>query len=135
AAKYQVGFSTQPFFRTVTQWHEVADTHWRVPATIWGALPEGELFRTVRVVETSGETRKPALMRRISRVAGDALTPVIATGANAQSSGGMLMWRGLRTETPAGQSVPRTAGQTMPQTASSKISPRTATTRRYSITG
>src|SRR5262249_53399654 len=116
AAKYQVGFSTQPFFRTVTQWHEVDDTHWQIPATIWGALPEGELFWTVRVVETSGEMRKPALMRRIYRVAGDALTHVIATGADAQSSGEMLLWQGLRTEPPAGQSVTRTAGQTIPQT-------------------
>ncbi|HKQ72249.1 MAG TPA: IPT/TIG domain-containing protein [Blastocatellia bacterium] len=141
AAKYQVGFSTQPFLRTVTQWREVADTHWQVPATIWGEAPEGELFWTVRVVETSGETRKPAPMRRIYRVAGDALTPgaatgvaatgadatgvivtgviasgVIASGADAQSSVATLSWQGLRTIRPAGQPVTQMAGQTTPGT-------------------
>src|SRR5262249_28391258 len=100
---------------TVTQWHEVADTNWQIPAAIWEAAPEGELFWTVRVVETSGETRQPALMRRIHRAAGGALGPVIATDAIARMSGAMLSCQGLRTAGPGDQAVPQAAGQTILQ--------------------
>jgi hypothetical protein len=99
AAKYQVGFSTQPYFRTITKWHDVADTQWTVPTQIWGALPEGEIFWTVRAVEMSGGTRQPALMRRIQRVASGALNPITATIAatDQASNPELLQWQGVKT--------------------------------------
>lgn len=99
--KYQVGFSAQPFFRNITQWHDVAGTSWQVPAQVWSALAEGELFWTVRAVEMSGATRQPALMRRIQRVASGALNP-IPVAADASGVAGvsiptlLLQWKELK---------------------------------------
>ncbi len=96
AAKYQVGFSTQPFVRSISQWHDVTSTGWQVPAQVWNALPEGELFWTVRAVEMSGATRQPALMRRIQRVASGALVPTpAATGASHGIPTMLLQWKEL----------------------------------------
>ncbi len=92
-AKYQVGFSTQPYFRTVTKWHDVSDTQWTVPSQVWSGLPEGEIFWTVRVVEMSGSTRQPALMRRIQRVASGALGPLPAAADTAHNV--LLQWQGM----------------------------------------
>ncbi|MFN0112120.1 MAG: IPT/TIG domain-containing protein, partial [Blastocatellia bacterium] len=97
AAKYQVGFSTQPFFRSIPKWHDVTNTGWTVPSEVWNALPEGELFWTVRAVEMSGATRQPALMRRIQRVASGALIPTPAvTGASHSIPTMLLQWKELK---------------------------------------
>lgn len=95
AAAYQVGFSAKPFFNAVDKWHEVEDTQWRVPGKVWGRLPEGELYWTVRVVETSGQTREPASMRRLRRVPSGGLAAMRA--APVRTSGGttLLEWQGL----------------------------------------
>lgn len=95
AAAYQVGFSAKPFFNSVDEWHDVGDTQWRVPAKIWGGLPEGELYWTVRVVETTGQTREPASMRRVLRVASGALAPTRATPARSSGGTTLLEWEGL----------------------------------------
>src|SRR5262249_14978558 len=42
AAKYQVGFSSQPYLATVTSWVDVNGNEWRVPAAVWNTLEEGE---------------------------------------------------------------------------------------------
>src|SRR6185436_19801388 len=76
AMKYQVGFSQQPFFNTITQWHDVATNEWQMPLDVWTALPFGELWWTVRVVETSGNLRQPAALRRMYRLSPGALKPV-----------------------------------------------------------
>lgn len=96
AAGYQVGFSTKPSFDAVDEWHDVDDTQWRVPERIWNRLPEGELYWTVRVIETSGQTREPALMRRIWRVPSGALNPT--SGAPLRSSAGTVLpqWQPLK---------------------------------------
>lgn len=65
ASFYQVGFSPRPDFNSIESWHDVKDSEWRVPQPVWDALPEGEFYWTVRVVEMTGETRKPLLMRRL----------------------------------------------------------------------
>lgn len=65
ALMYQVGFSSRPDFNSIQAWHDVKDSEWRVPQPVWDALPGGEFYWTVRVVEATGETRKPLLMRRL----------------------------------------------------------------------
>lgn len=95
AAAYQVGFSAKPFFNAVDEWHDVNDTQWRVPDKIWGQLPEGELYWTVRVVETSGQTREPAPMRRIRRVPSGVLAATRATPARTSGGTTLLEWEGL----------------------------------------
>jgi len=67
AMRYQVGFSSQPYFNTIDKWFDVAENQWQAPATIWQSLPEGELYWTVRTVDASGEPRKPLPMRVIYR--------------------------------------------------------------------
>ena len=95
AAAYQVGFSAKPFFNAVDEWHDVDDTHWRVPTAIWAQLPEGELYWTVRVVETSGQTREPAPMRRVRRVPGGVLAATVGTPARPAGRAALLEWEGL----------------------------------------
>jgi IPT/TIG domain len=65
ASLYQVGFSSQPYFSSIKTWHDVKDNDWRMPQEFWDVLPDGESYWTVRVVEASGETRKPLSMRRL----------------------------------------------------------------------
>jgi len=67
AMRYQVGFSSQPYFSTIDKWFNVAENQWQTPATIWQGLPEGELYWTVRTVDASGEPRRPLPMRVIYR--------------------------------------------------------------------
>jgi IPT/TIG domain len=95
AAKYQVGFSTRPYFSTVTEWHDVTDNHWIVPPDVWGTLPEGELYWTVRVVEMSGTTRKPLPMRMILRAPADALTAVSRRAGLTPQGNPLIEWHGF----------------------------------------
>jgi hypothetical protein len=91
AAKYQVGFSTEPQLRSITEWHDVSGTEWKVPAEIWGRLPAGGLYWTVRPVELSGVAEQAALMRRIQRVADGALAPM-----SPSADGASLQWQELK---------------------------------------
>jgi hypothetical protein len=93
AMRYQIGFSTQPFFNTITQWHDVTATEWQVPPDVWTTLPEGELWWTARVVETSGNTRQPAALRRIWRLAPGALRPTALTVPTGTT---VLEWQPIR---------------------------------------
>ena len=72
------------------------DTQWRVPERIWNRLPDGEVYWTVRVVETSGQTREPALMRRIWRVPADALNPTSAAPLRSSTGTTLLQWQPLK---------------------------------------
>jgi hypothetical protein len=69
AMKYQVGFSSEPYFSTIGQWFDVEKNDWQVPEKVWQALPEGKLYWTVRTVDASGQARKPLPMRVIYRAA------------------------------------------------------------------
>jgi hypothetical protein len=67
AMRYQVGFSSQPYLSTIGEWFDVTENQWEVPAEIWQSLPQGELYWTVRTVDTSGEPRRPLPMRVLYR--------------------------------------------------------------------
>ena len=95
-AKYEVGFSTQPYFNTVTDWYEVSDNVWKVPPKIWNGLPEGELYWTVRPVDISGEIREPARMRSLWRVPAGTLEAGRAQPRLSASGSVLLEWRGFR---------------------------------------
>jgi hypothetical protein len=92
AAKYQVGFSTEPYVSGVHRWFDVVENEWQVPAQIWSALAEGELFWTVRTVESSGVLRKPLPMRSIYRLPGGSLAPTHANPAKTPAGHTLLEW-------------------------------------------
>ncbi len=52
--KYQVGFSSKPDPTTISEWFDVTENNWQVPAEVWKKLPEGEIFWTIRAVDPSG---------------------------------------------------------------------------------
>jgi hypothetical protein len=93
AAKYQVGFSTRPYLSTVKTWFDVVDNQWEVPSRVWRSLPEGELFWTVRTVETDGETRKPLPMRSIYRSPEAGLISVGPVPARTAAGNTLLEWK------------------------------------------
>lgn len=95
AAKYQVGFSAEPHFRSIERWHDVEATEWAVPDRVWQDLPEGELYWTVRVVEVSGDTRRPLPMRRISRLPSGVLDAAQPAPRKGDTGMPLLEWRGL----------------------------------------
>jgi hypothetical protein len=94
ADHYQVGFATQPFYNSVEHWHDTTATEWRVPEKIWQEWPEGQLYWTVRVVDISGDTRRPAPMRSLWKLpATTALQPLAAT---PDATGISLSWQPLQ---------------------------------------
>jgi len=93
AAKYQVGFSTEPYVSGVHEWFDAVENEWQVPAQIWSALAEGELFWTVRTVESSGAPRKPLPMRSIYRLAEGTLGPNGAVPAKTSAGHTLLEWK------------------------------------------
>lgn len=92
AVRYQVGFATQPYFSSVSTWYDADENHWQVPGDVWRQLPEGNLYWTVRAVDTDGAARKPLPLRPIVRLARGAMAGV--STAPAQSSAGhtLLNW-------------------------------------------
>ena len=93
AAKYQVGFSTQPYLATIENWFDVVDNQWEVPDGVWRNLPSGQLYWTVRAVETSGAPRKPLPMRSVYRVAEGGLTSVRPKPARTAAGHTLLEWK------------------------------------------
>jgi len=93
AAKYQVGFSDQPYLSSVRNWFDAVENEWEVPAQIWQSLPEGALFWTVRVVGSAGEMRKPLSMRSIYRLPEGGLTPVRSVPAKTPAGHTLLEWK------------------------------------------
>ncbi len=93
AAKYQVGFSSQPYLSTIRQWFDVVDNRWEVPTRIWRSLPEGDLYWTVRAVESSGEARKPLPMRGVYRTPEGGLAPVRPVPARTPAGHTLLEWK------------------------------------------
>jgi hypothetical protein len=97
AAKYQVGFSRQPYLGTIENWFDVVDNQWEVPDSVWRSLPSGQLYWTVRVVESSGTPRKPLPMRSVYRVAEGGLTPVRPKPARTPAGHTLLEWKPAQT--------------------------------------
>ena len=93
AAKYQVGFSSQAHLATIEKWYDTTDNRWQVPGDVWRDQPEGELFWTVRTVETSGVARKPLPMRSIFRTTEGGLTSVRATPGRTAAGNTLLEWK------------------------------------------
>ncbi len=93
AAKYKVGFSSQPYLSTIHTWFDVVDNRWEIPARIWKSLAEGELYWTVRAVETSGEMRKPLPMRAVYHVQEGGLTSVRLVPARTSEGHTLLEWK------------------------------------------
>ena len=93
AAKYQVGFSSQPFLSTIRTWFDVTDNRWEMPARTWRSLPEGELYWTVRTIESSGEPRKPLPLRSVYRIADGGLTSARPVPARTPAGHTLLEWK------------------------------------------
>jgi hypothetical protein len=93
ADHYQVGLATQPFYGSVEHWYDTTKTEWRVPENMWKQLPEGQLYWTVRVVDISGDTRRPAPMRSLWKLQASPLQPAKATN---DDSGILFTWQPLQ---------------------------------------
>ena len=74
AEKYEVGFSDQPYLSTIGKWFEVGDNRWDVPADVWKELPVGQLYWTVRAIDSNGVARKALPLRAITHVGEDELS-------------------------------------------------------------
>ncbi len=92
AVRYQVGFSTQPYFSSISDWHNVDDNHWQVPSEVWRQQPEGNLYWTVRAMDSAGATRKPLPMRPIAHLPQGALAPVSAVLTQSAAGHMSLDW-------------------------------------------
>ncbi|HTS12729.1 MAG TPA: IPT/TIG domain-containing protein [Candidatus Limnocylindrales bacterium] len=96
AAKYQIGFSSQPYFSTIDTWYDSADNQWTPSSDIWDRIPDGQVFWTVRAVEISGEARKPVPMRSLFRFPANALVASGARPSVTPHGSQQLEWNGLR---------------------------------------
>src|SRR5208337_2143473 len=90
---YQVGFSSQPYLATIRTWFDVVDNGWDVPTETWRGLPEGELYWTVRTIESSGEPRKPLPMRSVYHVPEGGLTSARPVPARTAAGNTLLEWK------------------------------------------
>ena len=97
AAKYQVGFSSRPYFGTIEKWFAVVDNQWEVPGNVWRNLSSGQLYWTVRAVDTAGAPRKALPMRSVYRVAADGLTSVRPKPARTAAGHTLLEWKPAQT--------------------------------------
>ncbi len=93
AAKYQVGFSSQPYLTTIRTWFDVVDNAWEVPTQTWRSQPEGELYWTVRAIESSGEPRQPLPMRSVYHVPEGGLTSARPVPARTPAGNTLLEWK------------------------------------------
>jgi hypothetical protein len=93
AMKYQVGFSTEPYQSAVQTWFDSVDNRWEVPVDVWSKLPEGELYWTVRVVDTSGQPRKPLPLRSIYRAAAGSLASAQPAPSLTPAGHTLLEWK------------------------------------------
>jgi hypothetical protein len=93
AAKYQVGFSDQPYSSSIHSWFDAIDNEWQVPAQVWKDLPEGELFWTVRVLESTGAPHQPLPLRSIYRSPEGGLTSARPVPAKTPAGHTLLEWK------------------------------------------
>ena len=93
AMKYQVGFSTEPYQNSVKMWFDSVDNRCEVPADVWSKLPEGELYWTVRVVDTSGKPRAALPLRSIYREAAGSLASTHPVPSHTSAGNTLLEWK------------------------------------------
>ena len=93
AEKYQVGFTDQPYLSTVSQWFDVEDNRWDVPAKVWQGLPAGALYWTVRTIDSNGVPRKPLPLRSIYHAAEGGLSATQAAPARTPAGHTLLAWK------------------------------------------
>ena len=93
AEKYQVGFTDQPYLSTVSQWFDVEDNRWDVPAKVWQGLPVGALYWTVRTIDSNGVSRKPLPLRSIYHAADGGLSAMQATPGRTAAGHTLLAWK------------------------------------------
>lgn len=95
AIRYQVGFSSRPYLSTIDRWYDVNENRWQVPLDIWGKQPEGNLYWTVRAVESPGVARKPLPMRSIVHLPRNPLAPAQAAPTRNASGHTQIEWSPL----------------------------------------
>ena len=93
AMKYQVGFSTEPHLSSIQTWFDSVDNRCEVPADLWRDLPEGELYWTVRIVDTSGQPRKPLPLRSVYREPAGSLAPPQPAPSRTPAGHTLLEWK------------------------------------------
>lgn len=92
AEKYQVGFTDEPYLSTVSKWFDVADNRWDVPVEVWKALPEGQLYWTVRTIDSDGIARRPLPLRVMNHVADGGLSATRPVPARTPAGHTLLEW-------------------------------------------
>ncbi len=92
AVRYQVGFSTQPFFSSIANWYDADDNRWQIPADVWSRQPEGNLYWTVRAVDSTGLARRPLPLRPIERLSQNSVSAVNAVPGRTAAGNMLLQW-------------------------------------------
>lgn len=93
AMKYQIGFAMEPHLSSIQTWFDSVDNRCQIPADVWRSLPEGELYWTVRVVDTSGQPRKPLPLRSIYREAAGSLASPQPAPSRTAAGHTLLEWK------------------------------------------
>ena len=92
AVRYQVGFSTQPFYSAIVTWYDVDENRWQVPLDVWRKQGDGNLYWTVRAIQSPGVPRKPLPMRRIVHLGENALAPSTAAPVRNALGHAQIAW-------------------------------------------
>ena len=93
AEKYQVGFTDQPYLSTVSQWFDVEDNRWEVPAKVWQGLPPGALYWTVRTIDANGVPRRALPLRSIYHAAEGGLSATQIIPKRTAAGHTLLEWK------------------------------------------
>ena len=93
AVKYQVGFTDRPYLNSVSGWFDIEDNRWDIPSEIWRAQPTGQLYWTVRTVDSNGVTRQPLPLRSIYHVSDDGLGATQSVPGRTPAGHALLEWR------------------------------------------
>lgn len=96
AEKYQVGFTDRPYLSTVSRWFDVEDNRWDVPAEVWRELPAGQLYWTVRTIDSNGVARKALPLRSIVRVVDGGLSATQPAPGRTAAGHTLLEWKPTR---------------------------------------
>jgi len=93
AMKYQIGISTEPYLSSIQTWFDSVDNRCQIPADLWRTLPEGQLYWTVRAVDTSGQSRKPLPLRSIYHEPAGSLAPAQPAPSRTAEGHTLLQWK------------------------------------------
>ncbi len=95
-AKYEVGFSSEPYLPSVKQWYEATTNEWNVPLEVWRLLSDGPIYWTVRSREMTGQWRRPLPMRLLWRFPATALAAPAARPGTSPQGDPVLQWTGIQ---------------------------------------